>query len=196
LNGLGGGAVTILFKRLIFILAVVGVGHTLFIVFDGLRDNISAADVILILGNKVEEDGTPSERLKKRLDKGLELYLERYAGKIVVSGAAGKEGFDEAFVMKKYLKEKGVQESDIIMDNRGYNTWFTAKNFEKIAEKENFSSVITVSHYYHITRIGLALKKFKKVDIYSAHADSGFALRDLYSIPREVVAFYYYLVKY
>ena len=41
--------------------------HTVYIVTDGLSDNGEKADIAIILGNKVNEDGTLSERLEKRL---------------------------------------------------------------------------------------------------------------------------------
>jgi hypothetical protein len=48
-------------------------GHSLFITIDGLIDDKKSADVAVILGSKVNEDGTLSERLEKRLDCGLQL---------------------------------------------------------------------------------------------------------------------------
>ncbi len=47
----------------IFCVAWFGVHIGLFI-FDGLNDNIKKADVGIILGNKVESNGQPSNRLK------------------------------------------------------------------------------------------------------------------------------------
>lgn len=44
------------------------------IVVSGLRDDIARSDVALVLGNKVELDGTPSPRLRARLDRTLELF--------------------------------------------------------------------------------------------------------------------------
>ena len=51
------------------------------------------ADIAVILGSKVNEDGTLSERLKKRLECGISLYHNGRAKKLMVSGGLGKEGF-------------------------------------------------------------------------------------------------------
>jgi len=48
--------------------------QTIYIIIDGLSDSGEKADIAIILGNKVNEDGTLSVRLEKRLETGIELY--------------------------------------------------------------------------------------------------------------------------
>lgn len=57
----------ILFKSLkyfSFLIVVWFLAHTIYIVIDGLSDRQQKADIAVILGSKVNEDGTLSERLK------------------------------------------------------------------------------------------------------------------------------------
>lgn len=96
--------------------------HTVYVVADGLYDDGRTADVAVILGNKVNEDGTLSARLEKRLETGLELYHNHLIKKIIVSGGLGKEGFYEGDKMKEYLIKNNVSDSIIIVDNKGNNT--------------------------------------------------------------------------
>jgi len=42
------------------------------ILIDGLTDNVTEGDVGIVLGTKVMPDGTPSARLRARLDKADE----------------------------------------------------------------------------------------------------------------------------
>ncbi|PKK88557.1 MAG: hypothetical protein CVV64_18315 [Candidatus Wallbacteria bacterium HGW-Wallbacteria-1] len=93
----------------------------------GLSSEIKHSDAILIFGNKVETSGEPSERLKSRLDQGIKLYEQKMASLIIVSGGFGREGFDEALIMKDYLMKRGVPEDAIITDQKGSNTYQTAK---------------------------------------------------------------------
>ncbi len=65
------------------------------ICYDGFNDEVSKSDAVLILGNKVNEDGSLSLRLKSRVDKGYDIYCQGMAEKIVVSGGKGKEGVPE-----------------------------------------------------------------------------------------------------
>jgi vancomycin permeability regulator SanA len=164
------------------------------IVTDGLTDNVQKADVMVILGNKIELDGTPSKRLQSRLDKGIELYTNGYANTIIVSGGIGWEGFDEAKVMKEYLVANGIASESIVIDSKGIDSYNTAQNTKAFLAEHNLSSVLIVTNYFHISRTRLALKKFGVETIYSAHAHY-FELRDLFSIPREVVGYLYYLVR-
>ena len=165
--------------------------HTLYIVADGLKDEIAVADVAVVLGNTVAPDGQPSPRLKARLEKAGELYEKKLVGKIIVSGGFGVEGFEEADVMRSFLVSRNVPENNIILDRGGYNTYKTATGTKQIMEANNFQSVIIVSQYYHITRTRFAFQKAGIENIYAAHADY-FEWRDVYSVLREFTGFYLY----
>lgn len=166
--------------------------HTVFIVIDGLNDEIASVDIAVVLGNKVELNGLPSNRLQARLDKSVELYEEGYFQYIIVSGGIGKESFDEAKVMKKYLVKRGVPAEIIIEDSNGYNSYMTAENSRIIMKDLNLESVMIISQYFHITRTKLSFKKLGFENVYSAHADV-FEYRDVYSIIREFPAYYKYM---
>lgn len=169
--------------------------HLLMILIVGLTDEIHESDAILIFGNKVETNGEPSERLKSRLDEGINLFTQNKAPLIIVSGGFGKEGFDEAIVMREYLIKHDVPESAIVLDQNGNNTYQTAKNLVVIKKDKNIKMVIIVSQYYHLLRAGLALNKFGFETVYLSHAKMVPELRDLYSIPREIIGYYFYLFK-
>ncbi|RXJ04655.1 YdcF family protein [Anaerobacillus alkaliphilus] len=168
--------------------------HSLVIIIDGLNDEVAYVDVAVVLGNKVELDGKPSLRLQARLDKSVELYKEGYFKYIIVSGGVGKEGFDEANVMKNYLINQGIPADQIIEDPNGYNSQMTAKNTRMIVELLNVKSVMVISQYFHITRTKLAFQKVGFEEVASAHAEI-FELRDFYSIIREFPAYYKYVNK-
>lgn len=168
------------------------VAHTIYIAADGLNDEIAVADAAVVLGNTVERNGQPSERLKARLEKAVELYERKLVGKIIVSGGFGAEGFEEADVMRDYLVSRNIPESSIILDKDGYNTHKTAVNTKQIMQSRNMQSVIIVSQYFHITRSRLAFQRAGIENIYAAHANY-FGWRDVYSVLREFTGFYSYL---
>lgn len=168
--------------------------HTAVILTDGLSDELKQADVAVVLGNKVEESGEPSERLKARLDKAAELYDKGYFDHIIVSGGIGQEGFDEAQVMKSYLVQAGIPEESIIEDNKGINSDWTARNAARIMDEAGWESAMVISQYFHISRTKLAFKRMDIGPLYGAHADY-YELRDVYSILREFPAYYKYLWK-
>lgn len=167
--------------------------HTIFITLSGLQDNVHAADVAVILGNEVTSDGQPSDRLKARLDKAVEIFYQGQTHNFIVSGGIGKEGWDEAQVMANYLIYKSIPAENIFVDSAGITTEATAQNSAIIMNDNNWKSVLIVSQYFHIARTRLAFQKQGIAEIYWASAQY-FEARDLYSIFREFFAFYAYLV--
>jgi vancomycin permeability regulator SanA len=160
----------------------------------GLRDEVGKADVALVLGSKVERDGTPSARLRARLDRTLELYRAGNFSKIITSGGVGKEGFDEASVMRDYLVANGIPREHVIVDSSGTNTFASAKNTLQIAHQHAFNSVLVVSQYFHIPRAKMALHRFGISTVYTAHAHC-FEFRDIYSSFREFFGYLSYLFR-
>jgi vancomycin permeability regulator SanA len=163
--------------------------HSVYTVVDGLSNNGKKADIAVILGSKVNEDGTLSERLKKRLECGLDLYINKRVKKIIVSGGLGKEGFYEGDKMKEFLIQNNVPDSLIFVDNYGNNTVATVENTIKLKDSLKYQSLIVVSQYFHLTRTKMLFNKrgFKNV---SGASPNYFEIRDLYSILREFVAYY------
>lgn len=168
--------------------------HIIVISIDGLKDDkISKVNVAVILGSKVNEDGSVSARLKARLDKGLELYRDSVVNQLYVSGGLGKEGFFEGSVMAEYLVANGVPASVIKIDNHGNNTRQSALNFKRDFPLEN--AVIVVSQYLHITRCKLAFRQVGVAKTFGSHCNF-FEKRDPYSAFREFFGFYKYLFLY
>jgi vancomycin permeability regulator SanA len=178
-----------IFKVLSTLFLIWFIGHTIFIIIDGLSDNGKNADAAVILGNKVNEDGTLSERLEKRLECGLNLYRNHRVKKIIVSGGLGKEGFYEGDKMKDYLIANKVPDTAIIVDNFGNNTRATVDNTMKLKDSLHFESIIVVSQYFHVTRTKMLFKKQGFYNVTSA-SPNYFEVKDLYSIIREFAGYY------
>ena len=161
------------------------------LVCDGLTDRLGHADVALVLGSKVELDGKPSVRLRARLDRAAELYKGGYFPWIIVSGGLGKEGFDEAVVMRDYLVAQGLPADRLILDSHGDTTFASAQNTRTIATQRHFKSVLVVSQYFHLPRSRLALQRCGFGPVYSAHARL-FEGRDVYSSLRDTLGWIAY----
>lgn len=160
----------------------------------GLQDQHHSSDVIVVLGNKVETSGQPSKRLTSRLDSAKSLYTQGIAPKIIVTGGVGREGYDESQVMLQYLIENGVSPHDIYTDPNGFNTLQSATNVSKLMTEKQFHSATLVSNYYHLPRTKMLFQKAGINETYTVHAPY-FELRDLYSLPREIIAYLYYAFK-
>ncbi len=164
------------------------------IAYDGLDDNVFNADIIIVLGNKVDCDGRLSPRLQARLNMAKELYNQGKAKSIFVSGGSGKEGFDEATVMSDYLIKKHIPTSAIVIDSKGVDTMATAKNASVYMKNQNFTSAIVVTQYFHVSRTKLALRQMGVSNLGNAHARI-VETRDIYSLAREVIGYVVYAIK-
>jgi vancomycin permeability regulator SanA len=164
------------------------------LVITGLNDTVFKADVIIVPGNTILPDGTPSPRLQARLDVALQLFREQRAPLIFVSGGRGKEGFDEAGSMFQYLVNQGVPPEAIVQDSFGNNTEATAANAAGFMRACHLTTAIVATQYFHVARTKLALEANGVKVVGNAHAHY-FEARDLYSIPRELVAYIGYFVE-
>lgn len=178
------------YKPALIIVLIWFVVHIAYTITDGLSNNGKNADIAVIPGSKVNEDGTLSERLEKRMQCGLTLYQSGRVKKIIVSGGLGKEGFYEGQKMKDYLLSKQVPDSLIIVDDKGNTTLATVENTLKLKDSLKFESLIVVSHYFHVTRTKKLFRK-KGFQNVSSVSPMYFELRDFYSLFREFVAYYF-----
>ncbi|MFD2718553.1 YdcF family protein [Hymenobacter monticola] len=164
-------------------------GHTAFTVVDGLTDQQKKADLAVILGNKVNEDGTLSARLESRLRCGLALYRRGRVRRLLVSGGLGREGYLEGQKMKAYLLAHAVPDSLIVVDNHGDNTQATVANTLRLRDSLHFRSLLIVSQYYHLTRTKMLFRK-QHFNAISSASPRYFEARDAYSLIREFFAYY------
>ena len=161
------------------------------LVVAGLNDKPGQAQLIVVPGNTIAPDGTPSPRLQARLDVASRLFKKGRAPRIFVSGGTGKEGFDEAASMAAYLQRQGVPAAAIIEDNQGWTTGATAANAAAYLRAQGQTTALVATQYFHVPRFELAMARQGVNVAGHAHAPY-FELRDLYSIPRETVAYLLY----
>jgi vancomycin permeability regulator SanA len=102
---------------------------------------------VVVLGNRVFPDGTPSPELASRLEIGRQLYVARRAGKIIVSGMARPE-YDEPRSMANWLYAHGVPANDVILDLGGYRTAATMAD----AAAMGVRSTLVATQAYHLPR--------------------------------------------
>jgi vancomycin permeability regulator SanA len=163
-------------------------------IWSGLTDHLGVADVALVLGNKVNPDGSPSPRLKARLDTTVSLFRGGYFKKVIVSGGTGVEGVPEGTAMKRYLVSQGIPADAVIVDDLGVDTYASAGNTAKIMAGENWKSVLVITQYFHIPRSKLALSRAGIASVFNAHP-SYFEARDVYSTVREIPAYVKYSLR-
>ena len=116
-------------------------------------NNVKNVDTMIILGAKVNRDGV-SKTLKLRLDKAIEYYNKNKDINIIVSGGQGKdEIMTEALAMKKYLVKSGVDEKNIILENKATTTLENIIFSKEIMEDLNLGNrALIITSDYHLFR--------------------------------------------
>ncbi len=127
-------------------------------------------DVVLVLGARVTPQKKPSLMLEQRLNAAMQVYEEGYAKKILVSGDHDSLYYNEVGVMKAYLVEKGIPETDIIMDHAGFSTYESV-----VRAKDIFciDKVIISTQNYHLKRAVYTARAIG-MEAYGVSADQGF----------------------
>jgi vancomycin permeability regulator SanA len=170
--------------------------HTAYICYDGLHSYRGDADIAIVLGNVVYADSSVSPWLKGRLDKAFDLYKNGRVKRIFLSGGPGDHGVAEGDAMKRYLKMRDVPAGDLISDNDGKNTYFTAKDFMLLNDSLHFNSAIVVTSFYHVSRAKYIIRKLGFSHIEGVSSDKIFVSRDWFALIREFFAFYKYAIFY
>lgn len=122
----------------------------------------NGADAIIILGAGLHGDKV-SQSLAYRLDEAANYYYNNQNSIIVVSGGQGQgELVSEAFAMKQYLMQKGIEENKLLMEDKSTNTnenfRFSKKILDEYFQNESYK-IVYVTNNFHTFRSGLIAKK-------------------------------------
>ena len=126
-------------------------------------------EVLVVLGNKMNDDGNFSVEMMKRLTKALE--VEKKYDKVLCCGGIANTiaGVREADRMKEYLVKNGVDESKIVIENNSTTTKENAKFSKEILEGLGVKEITLLSSRSHIMRCYLnpvlLFRKWAKVKV-------------------------------
>ena len=124
------------------------------ILYTALTAGKSDAPYVIVLGAAVYGE-TPSISVRHRCDRASEHLDSHPDAAVVVSGGRGEgEDISEAEAMRRYLADKGVAQSRILMEDRSTSTWENLTFSKQIIEESGGdpSRVAVVSSAYHLYR--------------------------------------------
>jgi uncharacterized SAM-binding protein YcdF (DUF218 family) len=151
-----------LLKSLGFLLLAAGIAFTVALVFVlvvSQQDQRRAADAIVVLG-AAQYNGRPSPVLKARLDHAAELYRDKLAPRIIVTGGVGRgDTMSEAAVSRRYLLWRGVRDTAIVVQPQGRSTYTSMTVVAQWLQLRRLSSVILVSDPFHMCRLRLEARR-------------------------------------
>ncbi len=112
------------------------------------------ADAIVVLGYgpPVDQSGEVSPELRRRVDKGGELYKADLAPVMIMTGGNTYKDYYESEVMKRVAVSGGVPADAIICERRAMDTIGNARYTAEIMSERGMESCIVVSSPYHLKR--------------------------------------------
>jgi uncharacterized SAM-binding protein YcdF (DUF218 family) len=113
----------------------------------------------VVLGTQVLPGGRPSRTLDARVRHAARLYAEGRIGRVVVTGGVGKHSPSEAEVMARILREEGVPEEAVLLEDEAESTWDSARLVAAMAAEEGVSEVLVVTDPLHCVRTVAAFRR-------------------------------------
>ena len=177
--------------------------RTLFAVYRGKRlpwmPGEESGRVVVVLGTQVLPSGRPSRTLEARVRHAARLYAEGRAGLLIPTGGLGGHPPTEAEVMARLLREEGVPEDALLLEDRAMNTWDSARLVAGMAEKLGVGDVLVVTDPLHCVRTVAAFERAGlgvwAEPVYSSPMWRGTWLRRG-QLAREIGALIWYRIRY
>jgi uncharacterized SAM-binding protein YcdF (DUF218 family) len=108
-------------------------------------------DAIVVLGARLQIDGTPSRSLLRRIEIGIDLYRAEAAPLLLVTGG-GDRRRPEADAMAEAALGAGVPDEALLVERRSANTIENAFFSGALLRARGLQAVLLVSDRYHLPR--------------------------------------------
>lgn len=117
-------------------------------------------DVILVLGNPANSDGSIGTVARSRVLEGIRQYQAGVAPRLLMSGGAVQNQFVEAQVMMQFARSQGIPASALFVEGESRNTIQNAYYSFQIMQEHDWSSVLVVSSPTHLRRASLIFSHY------------------------------------
>jgi uncharacterized SAM-binding protein YcdF (DUF218 family) len=124
----------------------------------GKIDEKCKADVAIVLG-AATYDGKVSPVYQERINHAIDLYVNGYIKKIIMTGGKAKgNSVSDAYAAKQYAISKGVLDEDILLEEKSAITQENLSNTKIVMNENGMKTAILVSDPLHMKRSMLLAK--------------------------------------
>ncbi len=124
----------------------------------GKIDEKCKADVAIVLG-AATYDGKVSPVYQERINHAIDLYVNGYVKKIIMTGGKAKgNSVSDAYTAEQYAINKGVLDDDILLEEKSIITQENLSNAKIIMNENDMKTAIIVSDPLHMKRSMLLAK--------------------------------------
>lgn len=121
--------------------------------------------VAVVLGNRINNDGTMSELMLARLKATLKLFKLFSPSKIILSGGVANKRVDisEAALMRDYLIANGIPQEVLMLEDKSLTTAQNAEFSVPMAVEMGATELLLCTSIEHLSRSHLnPIKLFQK----------------------------------
>lgn len=134
-------------------------------------DETRPADAAIVMGAAVY-DNRPSPVFLERIRHAIKLYHDGTVKKLVFTGARDQyDSVSEAEAARAVAVASGVDESDILMEEKSIQTWGNLANSVPILDQAGIQTVLVVSDPLHMKR-SMAMAEDLNINAYASPTPS------------------------
>jgi uncharacterized SAM-binding protein YcdF (DUF218 family) len=111
-----------------------------------------ATEAVVVLGTQVLAGGRPSKTLLERARHVAWLYASGKVGLVIPTGGIGEHPPSEAEVAARILREAGVPEEDILLEEKAHSTRDSARLVAAMMRARGIRSLVLVTDPLHCVR--------------------------------------------
>lgn len=162
--------------------------------FKAVRRKAKGDETLIILGCEIMGE-KPSLMQVERLEAAYQFLSANPSANVVCSGGQGKnEKVSEAYAMKRWLTERGIEETRIFMEDCSETTQENIRFSKRIIQAENLNPDVAVcTNEFHLYRAFLIAEK-EGLSCTSVSAPTAWWLFATFYV-RELYAILYFLLK-
>ncbi|MBC7953672.1 MAG: YdcF family protein [Rhodospirillaceae bacterium] len=121
---------------------------------------VESYDAAIILGAKIEADGTPSPAMARRVAHGVDLLHSGRVRALLMTGGATTTATPEAWTMRQLALEAGVPFELVHVEDRALNTIENALFSAPLVRAQGWGRLVVVTDSFHLPRARYIFRRF------------------------------------
>jgi uncharacterized SAM-binding protein YcdF (DUF218 family) len=122
--------------------------------------DVAPYDAAIVLGARIQDDGTPSPALSRRVGHAVDLLRSGAVRALLMTGGATTSPIPEAHVMRDLALAAGARADAVHMETRALNTIENALFTAPIAQGHGWRRLLVVTDTFHVPRAWYVFRRF------------------------------------
>lgn len=117
-------------------------------------------DVAIVLGARIESDGTPSPAMARRVIHAVDLLHRGCVGALLMTGGATTTVTPEAWAMRQLALDAGAPPEFVHVEDKALNTIENALYSAPLVRLHNWKRLVVVTDSFHLPRARYIFRRF------------------------------------